>query len=328
MLDAIHRQWQMLRYLPRYPQRIGTKELTARLTQDGYNVSMRTVQRDLQHLSERFPLVCDENRPRGWSFAQEAHGFEIPGLATHEAVALRLAQAFLEPLLPVASRQRLTPHFRTAEEVLAPTTLGRWTKRVAVASSGMRAELPQVEPALADQISEALMAGVEIDARYCRRGEREARAYRLHPLGLVYRDGVGYLLAMHGDYEDVLQLALHRFVVAKASERPARDKDGFDAQAYAQSDAMGYLLSEEPVALELVLDALAGARLVEVPIAADQTVQDLPDGSLRLRATVADTRALRTMLLGFGAHCEVVAPAWLRAEIAQTLGAAAGRYEC
>lgn len=327
MLDAIHRQWRMLQYLPRYPQKIGTAQLIERLEEDGYKVSMRTVQRDLQHLSERFPLVCDENKPRGWSFSADAPAFEIPGLETHGAVALRLAQAFLEPLLPFASRQHLGRYFHAARKVLEPTALGRWTSRVAIANSGIGSELPEVDAAVLEQIYDGLMDAVEIDARYCRRGERVARTYRLHPLGLVYRDGVGYLVAMHGDYEDALQWALHRFVSAKVSERPARDKADFDAQVYAQSDAMGYLISDQPVALEVVLDPLAGARLVEVPIAADQVVTEQSDGRLRLRATVADTRALRTMLLGFGGHCEVVGPAWLRAEIAQTLRAAAAQYE-
>ncbi|MEY3015614.1 MAG: hypothetical protein RIT45_4349 [Pseudomonadota bacterium] len=327
MLDTIHRQWQMLRYLPRHPRRIGTSELLKKLSGDGYDVSARTIQRDLQSLALIFPIVSDERRPRGWSFAPDAKASEIPSLSTHEAIALRLAETHLEPMLPPASREQLVGHFAAAREVLAETRLGRWAERVAVAPGGMHTLAPKLDGAVLEQVLEGLMHQRVIAARYRRRGDREARAYRLHPVGLVYRDGVGYLLAMNDNYEDVLQFPLHRFVAALSEATPARDKADFDAQRYAFSEAMGYLLSDAPIALRLHVDAHAGARLRETPLAEDQTVEEQPDGTLLIRATVADTRALRSFVLGFGPLCEVLAPASLRAEVAAAHRSAAARYD-
>ncbi len=316
----------MLRYLPRHPRRIGTTLLLNKLERDGYDVSARTIQRDLQSLARIFPIVSDDRRPRGWSFAPEAKASEIPSLSTHEAIALRLAEAHLEPMLPPASREQLAGHFAAAREVLAETRLGRWAERVAVAPGGMRTLAPKLDGAVLEQVLEGLMHQRVIAARYRRRGDREARSYRLHPVGLVYRDGVGSLLAMNDTYEDVLQFPLHRFVSALSEAAPARDKAGFDAQRYAESDAMDYLLSDAPIALRLRVDANAGARMRETPLADDQSVETEADGSLLIRATVADTRALRSFVLGFGPLCEVLAPASLRAEVAAAHRSAAARY--
>lgn len=327
MLETIHRQWRMLHHLPRHPKRMSSAELTARLVSDGYEVTQRTVQRDLIALSQAFPLVADDNRPRGWAFAADARPTEVPGLSSHEAMALRLAEAHLEHLLPPASRRDLHGHFQAARAVLDTTRLRHWAARVAVAPTGLATAAPHVEPGVLETIYDGLLEQRVIAARYRRRGDEAARPYRLHPLGLVYRDNVGYLLAMNGDYSDVLQHALHRFEHAALEETPARELPGFDAQTYARSDAMAFVLSDAPLALALRLDAHAGARLAETPLSDDQQIETLADGALLLRATVADTRALRTMLLGFGPLCEVVEPPALRQEIAAAHRAAASRYE-
>ena len=48
--DTLLRQWHMLRMIPRYPLKITTKQLLDKLTRESYNVSKRTVERDLQTL--------------------------------------------------------------------------------------------------------------------------------------------------------------------------------------------------------------------------------------------------------------------------------------
>lgn len=64
--DTLLRQWQMLRMIPRYPLKITAKELHSRLQSEQFEVSKRTVERDLLALSELFPLASDErDKPYG-----------------------------------------------------------------------------------------------------------------------------------------------------------------------------------------------------------------------------------------------------------------------
>jgi predicted DNA-binding transcriptional regulator YafY len=66
--DTQLRQWAMLRRIPQHPRQITALELTGRLESEGFEVSKRTVERDLHSLSEIFPLVPNErSRPYGWS---------------------------------------------------------------------------------------------------------------------------------------------------------------------------------------------------------------------------------------------------------------------
>jgi predicted DNA-binding transcriptional regulator YafY len=58
--DTLLRQWQMLRMIPRHPAKIAASQLCERLCGDGFDVSKRTVERDLQSLSQGYPNMLDE----------------------------------------------------------------------------------------------------------------------------------------------------------------------------------------------------------------------------------------------------------------------------
>ncbi|MDR0378745.1 MAG: helix-turn-helix domain-containing protein, partial [Candidatus Accumulibacter sp.] len=58
--QTLARQWTMLRGIPRSPQKVTAGELAARLRDEDFDVSRRTIERDLHTLSARFPLVLDD----------------------------------------------------------------------------------------------------------------------------------------------------------------------------------------------------------------------------------------------------------------------------
>lgn len=62
----------------------------------------------------------------------------------------------------------------------------------------------------------------------------------------------------------------------------------------------------------------AARHLQETPLSVDQRIVDEDDGRVRLSATVNDISLLRWWLLGFGASVEVLEPAALREEMADT----------
>ena len=63
----------MLRYIPKHPRQITAKELIDHLKYANFEVSKRTVERDLLSLSEIFALISNErSRPYGWSWSKDA----------------------------------------------------------------------------------------------------------------------------------------------------------------------------------------------------------------------------------------------------------------
>lgn len=59
-MEATLRQWATLRLIPKPPRTISTRALHERLTGHGYEVTKRTVERDLSKLSTVFPLTSDQ----------------------------------------------------------------------------------------------------------------------------------------------------------------------------------------------------------------------------------------------------------------------------
>lgn len=67
--DTLFRHLAMLQLIPRQPHFKATTTIKALLEERGFNVEMRTIQRDLERMSSFFPLVCDrEQKPFRWSF--------------------------------------------------------------------------------------------------------------------------------------------------------------------------------------------------------------------------------------------------------------------
>ena len=59
-METMLRHWTLLRAVPRPPRKIDARGLRDHLEREGFDVSKRTVERDLVKLSAFFPLTTDE----------------------------------------------------------------------------------------------------------------------------------------------------------------------------------------------------------------------------------------------------------------------------
>ncbi|MCO4761619.1 MAG: hypothetical protein KC502_08960 [Myxococcales bacterium] len=72
MASTMLRQWLMLSMIPIAPRKTTAATLLDELQDRGWELDVRTVQRDLQQLSTVLPLVCDDrSRPYGWSWQSD-----------------------------------------------------------------------------------------------------------------------------------------------------------------------------------------------------------------------------------------------------------------
>ena len=324
--DTIGRQWELLRLVPREPRSITTAEIKARLAEHGYEADVRTIQRDLATLEAKFPLICrTEGRTNHWCWPRHHPGLEIPRLEAPTAITLLLVRDYLLPLLPKSIGDELAPYFEKAKEVLKGTRLEQWSRRVRMIRRGPVLKAPTVAPDVLDAVYGALLEGRQLEADYRSRNAPEPKRRRIHPLGLVTKEDVLYLVATLEDYEDVRQLALHRMSRAEALARPARTPSGFSLKAYIEEERFGYPVGEEKIRLVAAFDETTAAHLYERQIATDQRLERRANDVV-LRATVPNTSELRWWLLGFGDRVEVLEPPSLRAEFREIAFELAKRY--
>lgn len=316
--DVILRQWSMLRRIPRYPAKISAQALRQGLKEDGYDVTERSVQRDLNVLSETFPLCCDEReKPYGWSWQKNAPSFDLPGLSIPEALSLVMTERYLKDLLPSTLAAQLMPYFRAAKQRLDATPSSppsTWQRKVGVVPPAQPLLSPDENTAVRDVVSEALFFGHQLNVKYRPKGEEETRDYRLHPLALIQRGPITYLSCRIFDFEDVRTLALHRISAAEKLDSLAEYPKDFSVQRQIDLGIWGFG-NGETIQLTLKFDSEAGEHLLESRLSKEQEVIYLPDNTLLLRATVPDTPQLVWWILGFADLVEVLEPPALRERI-------------
>lgn len=326
--DTLLRQWQMLRMIPRYPQKITARDLYDKLKLEQFELTKRTVERDLLSLSETFPLVSDErDKPYGWSWKKDAPLFSLPGLSQTEALTLAMVEQHLNSLLPSSTLQQLEPYFSAAKQHLSamPQRGRSWLDKVRTVPPTQPLCPPQIKPAVQQVVYEALLADRQLEIQYLKKGQKQPVTYRIHPLAAIQRGHITYLCCRIADYEDLRTLAVHRIQQATPLDAASNIPDGFSIDQVIQSGKFDFGVGEL-ITLEAIFYNGVGEHLFETPITDTQIFMDLGDGMAKLVATVPNTLQLRWWLLGMGDGVEVIQPEMLRAQIAATIDNMQVRY--
>ena len=322
--STIARQWELLKGLPSGGQGKTTAELAQMLVAAGFEVSKRQVERDMLSLSEAFALDCnDETSPQRWRWIQGASA-DLPGLSSTEALSLRLVEETVRPLLPASLLQALEPRFEQAARKLdsldVTATVNRWLTQVRSVPAYQTLLPPPILPAALTNVQEALLADETVEVDYRGMGAANATTYHLHPLALVVRGPVTYLIATASDYPDVRLYALHRIQRAARTYELRCKPAGFDLDAYIATGALQFG-NGESLRLEARISPYLVRVLNETPLSEDQKIE-----GDRLTAAVLDTWQLKWWILGQGDGIEILQPAGLRTEISEALNSAADQY--
>lgn len=324
--DTIWRQWSLLRLIPRTPWRISAAELCDSLVKQGIEVSRRTVERDLQALSSRFPLAADEtSKPFGWYWPRDVNFDYAPKLSVSQGIALLLAQLHLRTLMPDSLMRELAPVFDLANQELAAGAWNEWHRRTAVIPTSLALMPPEIDRGVLRDVHEALATRRQLVASYRSKGATEPREITIHPLGILVRGPVQYLVCTLFSYSNIRQLAVHRLSETKASREPATMPEGFVFSAYART--AGKYESQGAVRLVAHFAPEAAVHLRETALSADQVITDLPDiNRVEVTATVELDQTLRWWLKAFGSSVEVIEPMALRSEMREDIRTSLANY--
>ncbi|OGT88521.1 MAG: hypothetical protein A2286_08150 [Gammaproteobacteria bacterium RIFOXYA12_FULL_61_12] len=328
MNDTLLRQWTMLRLIPLHPHKIASSELKARLAEAGHDISMRTVQRDLNSLSSTFPLTADGENPQGWSWAPGSPRLDVPALDPQAALAFKLVEAHLQRLLPTTTLDYLAPWFHTATGVLETQEngLAAWPEKIRVLSRGIPQQPPAIGPEIQSVVYDGLLQERRIALTYQPPWAEEPKEYLVNPLALVIRDGLLYLVCTMWDYKEVRHLLLHRMLAAELLEEATPRLENFDLDTHIAQGEFSYPLHPGLIQIEAQFTGHASTNVYECPLSEDQAMEELEDGTLLVRATVRDTFELRAWLLAFGDEVTLRGPAGLVEEMAGIVANMAVRY--
>ena len=336
--DTLLRNLVLLRLIPRAPASISTTQLLNALAEEGFDITLRQLQRDLDgKLSDRFDLICSKDdpdetiskqRPYRWSYQPHVRP-GLPAMSSAEALAMQLSEGHLRHLLPPGVLALLEPHFAEARKTLerrSGNVLNRWAQRMRSLPNG-KALLPaSVDEQVWENVATALLEQRQLQMDYFSRVKGEVKTMTLHPKGLASRGPATYLFASVGDYSDVRHFALHRIQRAEVMDAIARDDD-FDMDDYLPKAAFTPRQGTGTVQLVADVHPDTAGILLETPLSEDQTLEPLPESDwLRLTASAANDQETLWWVMSMGQNIVIISPMEWRHKIVEELKFLSEKY--
>lgn len=329
--QTIFRQWLMLQALPRAPLRTTAADIAERLAGEGHRISKRSVERDLQALSEVFPIECDDrSKPYGWSWMRNAPSFSLPGMSPLQALVLKTAEVHLKGLLPASQLAELKPLFQQASQTLGTKPnregLAAWPRSIAVVPATLPFIPPEIDADVLRTIHQALIDHRQVRITYQPRASKQNKTYNIHPIGLIQRGSVSYLACTVEDFEDPRLLAMHRIRKAEVLDAAAK-KQPPEVMEAAKAMVTSGFSDRGPIKLVMRMASDAIAHIEENRLSSDQTISETDDPDwMLIKATVNDTEQLRWWLYGYSCRIEVISPKSIRSKMASAFRAGLELY--
>jgi predicted DNA-binding transcriptional regulator YafY len=173
---------------------------------------------------------------------------------------------------------------------------------------------------------EATLQHAELHLLYRKPHAAAAERRTVHPLRLVPHEQLWTLIAYDVDRRALRHFVLTRIVDLARTGQRFRPPPGIDVDAHVRG-LMGRFGATEEHDVRLALDDHAAFYARERPWHAGQTLTPRPDGRHELTLRVNNIVDVQTQILRWSGHVEVLAPDALRARVAESLRAAAERYE-
>ncbi len=303
-------------------------QLTAGELAGELEVSVRTVHRDVEALSEAGVPIYAERGPHGGIRLVDGYRTRLTGMTPDEAEAL-----FLSGLPGPAAELGLGTVVTAARlKVLAAlppelrTRASRLVERFHLDATGWF-QAGEAVPHLG-VLSEAVWETQRVEIDY-ERGDRTV-VRTISPLGLVLKAGVWYVVALADDAPRTYRVG--RVTGARPLDERFERPDGFDLAAFWAESSAAYERDAPriEVTVRVPEDRIWWLRRAVGGAAVDAAVRlpdDDPDGWLRLRLRLDWPDEVPVQLLSAGPDVEVLEPPDVRQLMVEVSRAIAARYE-
>jgi predicted DNA-binding transcriptional regulator YafY len=296
---------ELLRRIPR-KRKISAAQLHQQLKDAGFDKGIRTVQRQLETLSDHFGIEIDKReKPYGYCWNNQSKGLSLPALNEQDSLLLTLAEDYLRNLLPANLMSSMEGFFDQAKYNLHSQYDSKnqgqreqeWLKKVRIISTTQPLLAPSINSDVFKQVSNALYANKWLTIDY-ENVSKERKTIKVMPLGLAQQGARLYLVCRYENYDNERSLALHRMKSAKASTLDFKRPEDFDLEKYDNDGRFGFGEGQR-IQLSFKISHKAGAHLLETPLSHDQQVKKL-EQDYQITAIVVDTEQLTWWLRGFG----------------------------
>src|SRR3977135_185339 len=298
--------------------------MTAEALASEFEVSVRTIYRDVDQLSAADVPIYADRGPSGGFQLLDGYRTKLTGLSPAEAAKLSLAGP-PRPAAPRAAAAALAGVLTAAQLKLSAALPER-----ARANAGRVAARFHLDPIgwfrsaddakLLPTIAIAVWNEKCLDVRY-RRAEGAVER-RLQPLGLVLKAGVWYLVAQVGDQPRTYRVS--NFIDLAVTEEPFAPPKELDAARFWVTSSRAFETSVYHSSATLRVTARGLAKLdvlgsLVAQAAAETATPSDADGWVSVTIPIESVERAASGLIALGADAEVVEPSELRERLVATV---------
>ncbi|GAA0341135.1 hypothetical protein GCM10009092_02080 [Bowmanella denitrificans] len=306
--DSLIRLLTMMQMIPLYPRWITAKSLHQGLADQGYDVTKRTIERDLNRFSTILGLVSVDS-PEGnkWSYSRDTQVSFLPALSNAEALSLKMVQQHLNHHLPPFLFTNMQAMFSKAERVLQDShNLSHWVFKVAVVPPGIPIRPHQDDPNVIATLYRGLLENRKVKIRY----RNQKQDYSVSLLGLIVRDNKLVFVCYYEGFKDTRMILAHR--VRSAELEDEKHSEAFDLQQYAQSGQPGSAITNEDITLEMEVRGYVKLLLSESTIGKHQSMQTKDECWSSVSVMLPYTRELEHWLMSHINDIKIIGPQSLK----------------
>ncbi|MFH1830367.1 MAG: transcriptional regulator [Pseudomonadota bacterium] len=320
--DQISRQWQILQILEARRMGVSVPELASELESN-----VRTIYRDMEALEHAgFPLYSEkEEGAERWLFVEGYRSkMPIPFTLT-ELMALSIAHDHLKAFEGTIFSESLRSAFEKVRSMLSPEShafIDGLAKTFKVGLHGRKDYRGQRETV--DVINTALLEHHTIEMRYkSSRGEVLDR--RVDPYHVWFMGGSIYVIGFCHERKQQRLFVLDRIEKANLTEHKFKIPEDFSIEEFTRGRFR--VMDGDPIPVKIHFDKDVAYYVKERKWHPTQEIIENSDGSIDLSMTVEGTAEMKSWVMSFGSHAEVVEPGDLRFVIAGELKDAVKKYE-
>ena len=294
----------------------------------GEGVSDRTIRRDFEALTQAgFPIETIKHDGKTYfTLNREVfRGVAAAGFSLSELCALHLSRTVLTAVAGGPFKDSLASAFDKLYDALPPSM---W-KFIESLPDALGAKEHASRPHGAgsakaiDALMTAILARRRIRMRYHSFSSRQVKDYLVEPYRLAYAQGGLYLQAFVPEYSEMRTFAAQRIEQAVALE------ESFNPIADAPSDVFPHSLgafSGTPETVVIEFSAAEAPYVREREWHPSQTIEELPDGRIRLTLNIVIDWELQAWVMGFGPAAKVIKPEAFARRIVESLEEARATY--
>ena len=300
------------------------RKVTAPELAEKFEVSVRTIYRDMNALFIDFPIRPEAGPEGGYSFME---GYKLPSLpfSKKEVAALTLMGSVTEQKLGLID----AGVFKKAFSKLMSSFPEAYRRESSRSSERILIDIepwktPPKTTEVVNQLREAIHKDKLIEFQYDKgKGRREKQ--KVEPYGLCFRSGFWYLVGFSGKRKAFRLFRTDRFSKLKVTGESFKRDPEFKLEEFWTKE-LPKEYREKGTEVKIIFDRSV-ANEVKKTVWGAGSVKKLKDGRLELTFRTFDMPRLISFVLSFGPRAEIIEPENIRSKVRKALREALEKYE-